>query len=161
MPPSLRALRILPKADLHSHIDGSVPMKDLFRIAKRHRRRILTSKGAELGTVSSLMQYVVGKGYGSMLDNIVDRFYPMTGLMQTEETIRDVGVSYVKAQKEDGVVYAEGRFAPQYHTTEGLSMKDVVVSMADGLAEGTEKYGVETALIVGIGREAPPRLGVQ
>jgi adenosine deaminase len=96
-----------------------------------------------------------------MLDNIVDRFRPITGLMQTEEIIRDVGVSYVKAQKEDGVAYAEGRFAPQYHTREGLSLKDVIVNMADGLAEGSEKYGVKTALIVGIGREAPPRLGVQ
>jgi adenosine deaminase len=161
MRPSLRVLRALPKADLHSHIDGSVPIRELFQIARRHRRRILTPKGAELDSVSSFMRYVVGAGYGSMLDNIVDRFYPTTGLMQTDETIRDVGISYVEAQKEDGVAYVEGRFAPQYHTREGLSLKDVIVNMAEGLAEGGERYGVKTNLIVGIGREAPPGTGVE
>jgi len=95
-----------------------------------------------------------------MLDNIVDRFYPITNLMQTEGTIRDVGISYIEAQKREGVVYAEGRFAPQYHTREGMSLKDVIESMADGLAEGAERYGVMSTLIVGIGREASPGLGV-
>jgi len=96
-----------------------------------------------------------------MLDNIVDRFFPITSLMQTEGTIRDVGVSYVRAQKLEGVAYAEGRFAPQYHTREGLTLKDVIAAMSDGLGEGTEKYGVKTAMIVGIGREADPLLGVK
>jgi len=161
MLPSRNAIQALPKADLHSHIDGSVPAWELFRIAKINRRRILTPGGDELGSVSAFMRYVVGSGYGSMLNNIVDRFRPITGLMQTETILREVGISYVKAQKEDGVAYAEGRFAPQYHLREGLSLKDVIVSMADGLAEGTERYGVKTALIVAIGREAPSRLGVQ
>jgi len=94
-----------------------------------------------------------------MLDNIVDRFFPITGLMQTEETIREVGISYLEGQKRDGVAYAEGRFAPQYHTREGLSLRDVIRSMAAGLAEGAERFGVETALIVGIGREVSPNAG--
>jgi adenosine deaminase len=159
MRPSVKVVRGLPKADLHSHIDGSVSAKELFQIAKRHRRRILTAGGHELGSMTSLMRYVKGDGYGSLLDNIVDRFRPITGLMQSEGTIRDVGVSYVAEQERDGVAYAEGRFAPQYHTREGLSLDDVISSMADGLAEGAEKYGVKTALIVAIGREASARQG--
>jgi adenosine deaminase len=54
------------------------------------------------------------------------------------------------------VAYAEGRFAPQYHTREGLSMKKVIASMAAGLHEGSEECGVQTNLIVGIGRETTP-----
>jgi len=159
--PSLGAIRRLPLADLHSHIDGSVSLRELFRIAQSHHRRILTPNGTELDSVTGFMRYVVGDGYGSMLDNIVDRFYPMTGLMQTEATIRDVGVEYVKEQKEDGVKYAEGRFAPQYHTREGLSFRDIIASMAEGLKEGAEKHGVKTALIVGIGRETTAARGVE
>ena len=159
MEPSLGAIRKLPLADLHSHIDGSVSLRELFRIAQNHRRRIMTPNGTELESVTEFMRYVVGGGYGSMLDNIVDRFYPMTGLMQTEDTIRDVAIEYVKEQKEDGVIYAEGRFAPQYHTREGLSYREVIASMAEGLKEGTERYGVRTALIVGIGRETTASRG--
>jgi len=156
---SIRAFRALPKADLHSHIDGSVPARVLFQIAKRLRLKISTRSGLELGNVSSFMSFLAADGYGSMLDNIVDRFYPITGLMQSEEAIKDVGVAYVRGQKEDGVAYAEGRFAPQYHTREGLSLKEVISSMASGLREGAEKYGVKVRLIAGIGRESTARLG--
>jgi adenosine deaminase len=161
MRPTLRYIKALPKADLHSHIDGSVPPRELFEVARRHRRIIRTPAGTELGSVTAFMEYVEGNGYGSMLDNIVDRFHPITGLMQTESTLREVGVSYVKAQKADGVAYAEGRFAPQYHRREGLSLKEIISSMADGLAEGSERYGVKTSLIVGIGRESTPKLAVE
>ena len=149
----------LPKADLHSHIDGSISARELFRIARRHRRKLLTPDGKELETMSAFMGHIEGNGYGSMLDNIVDRFYPITRLLQTEETLREAGISYVKGQKGYGVTYAEGRFAPQYHTREGLSFDDVISSMAEGLAEGAERYGVKTAMIVAIGREASPELG--
>lgn len=161
MRPAIGSIRNLPKADLHSHIDGSVPVKELFSIARRHRRKVFSPDGAELDSVSAFMRHVVGDGYGSMLDNIVDRFFPITGLMQTEGTLRDVGAAYVEAMKKDGVAYAEGRFAPQYHTREGLSLKEVIASMAEGLEEGSERFGVRTALIVAVGREASPGLGVE
>ncbi len=161
MRPSLDTIRSLPKADLHSHIDGSVPARDLFQIAEGHRRTIRTRGGKVLESASAFMAFVEGDGYDSLLENVVDRFYPITSVMQTEGTIRDVGVSYVRAQKQEGVAYAEGRFAPQYHTREGLSLKEAISSMADGLAEGAERYGVKTRLIVAIGRESTPELGVE
>ncbi len=159
MRPSLSAIGALPKADLHSHIDGSVSARQLFQIARRHRRRMFTPKGRELDSVTAFMRYIEGDGYDSMLENVVDRFYPITGLMQSEETIREVGTAYVEEQGRDGVVLAEGRFAPQYHTREGLSFDEVIGAMAEGLKEGSERYGVETALIVAIGRESSPSLG--
>jgi len=161
MLPSLGTIKALPKADLHSHIDGSVSAGELFKIAKRHRRKILTSSGKELESVTAFMRYVRGDGYGSLLDNIVDRFRPITGLMQTDETIREVAVSYVREQAEAGVTYVEGRFGPQYHIREGMSMRDVIASMAAGLEEGSERYGVKSRLIAGIGRDCPPSLGVK
>ncbi len=153
VPPSPALIRKLPKADLHSHIDGSVPARELFAIAEKHRRKLLTPDGTELQSVGAFMQFVRGTGYGSLLDDIVRRFFPITGMMQTEETISEVGVAYVRGLKEQNVSYAEGRFAPQYHTREGLALGQVIESMAQGLAAGTEKYGARVNLIVAIGRE--------
>jgi len=152
-------MRRLPKADLHSHIDGSLSPSELFRIAKKFHKKILTPNGGELDSVTAVMRYVRGDGYSSMLENVVDRFYPITNLMQTEDVLREVGSSYVKTQHLDGVRYAEGRFAPQYHAKEGLSMEDVIASMAEGRDEGSERYGVKVNLIVAIGRESTSRLG--
>ncbi len=160
MPVSIGTLRALPKADLHSHIDGSVSARELFRIARANRRRMLTPKGTELDSVTAFTGYVKGTGFASMLENVVERFYPITGMMQTEDAIRDVGVSYIEGQKREGVAYAEGRFAPQYHVREGLSLKQVIASMAEGLMEGSERFGVRASLIVAIGRESPPSAGL-
>jgi len=159
MPPTLSTIRRLPKVDLHSHIDGSLPPSELFRIARKFHKKILTPKGSELQSVTAVMRYVRGDGYSSMLENVVDRFYPITSLMQTEDVLREAGSSYVKTQCDDGVAYAEGRFAPQYHTKEGLSMEDVIASMAEGLAEGSERYGVKVNMIAAIGRESTTRFG--
>ncbi|MDA4127250.1 MAG: adenosine deaminase [Thaumarchaeota archaeon] len=159
MPLTLSAIRRLPKVDLHSHIDGSLPPSELFRIAKKFHKKILTPEGRELDSVTAVMRYVRGDGYSSMLENVVDRFYPITNLMQTEDVLKEAGSAYVKSQHLEGVQYAEGRFAPQYHTKEGLSMEDVIASMADGLEEGSERYGVKVNLIVAIGRESTSRFG--
>ena len=161
MPIPRKLIQALPKADLHSHIDGSVSGKDLFRIAKDHGRKLLTPRGTELDSVTALMRYIEGDGYSSLLETVVDRFYPITNMMQEGETIRDVGVAYLRGRKQDGVAYAEGRFAPQYHTREGLTLDDVIAFMADGLAEGAEKHGVRACLIVAIGRESPADLGLE
>lgn len=156
---SARLIKALPKADLHSHIDGSVHANELFRISKEHHRRITTPRGAEIESPSEFMRYIRGEGYGTMLEHVVDRFYPITSLMQTEATIMDVAASYVRGKKEDGVAYCEGRFAPQYHTKEGMSLTEVIRSMAEGLADGAERYNIQTNLIVAIGRESSPRTG--
>lgn len=150
-------IRFLPKADLHSHIDGTVPLKRLFTIAARHKRVIKTRKGVPITTASSFLDHIREDSYRSLLENIVDRFYPVTGLMQTEEILSEVGRAYVEELSSDGVAYAEGRFAPQYHTTEGLTLEQVVYSMLEGLRAGSEERQVKVNLIIAIGRETNPR----
>jgi adenosine deaminase len=154
-------IHALPKAELHSHIDGSVSGQELFRIAKDNGRKLVTPRGVGLDSVAAFMRYIEGDGYSSLLETVVDRFYPITNMMQTEDALEDVGFAYVRAQKREGVAYTEGRFAPQYHTREGLSLGDAIRSMADGLARGSEEYGVRSSLIVAIGRESPSELGVE
>lgn len=159
LPVTASLVKRLPKSDLHSHIDGSVPAEELFAIAKNHGRKVTSSSGRVLRSPGDLANHVRGSGFHHMLEDIVSRFYPIVGLMQTEQILRDVGLAYVKELKDHNVAYAEGRFAPQYHTREGLTHRQAILSVAEGLEEGSERYGVQTNLIVAIGREASPETG--
>jgi len=150
---SLRIVQKLPKADLHSHIDGSIPFRELSRIARENHREIMTRRGSVLANAGAFFDFVTGDGYHTFLSEILDRFYPILGLMQTEETIREVGRTYVNELKKDGIIYAEGRFAPHYHTVEGMTQADVIESMLEGLKAGSEETGVHANLIVAFGRE--------
>jgi adenosine deaminase len=154
--PTLAEIRKLPKADLHSHIDGSIPPAVLFKIAKRNHRKVMTPKGTELDSASAFLGFLEEGGYDSLLDHIVERFFPITGMMQTEEVLREVGTEYLLYQKSTGVTYCEGRFAPQYHTREGLTYEQVIRAMHEGLREGSETHGVDANLIVAFGRESDP-----
>jgi len=153
MLPSHSIIKRLPKADLHSHIDGSIPIKDLLGIAKKFKREIKTSDGHALKSAAAFSKFIRGEGYNYLLSNIAYRFSPITGLMQTEEIIREVGRIYVKKISEDGIIYAEGRIAPQYHTKEGLTVDKVIKSLLEGLRAGSEETGTRANLIVAIGRE--------
>jgi adenosine deaminase len=146
-------IKKLPKADLHSHIDGTIPIKELFKIAKKYNREIKTSDEHEIKTIAAFSKFIRGGGYDSLLNNIAYRFSPITGLMQTEEILREVGRVYVKKLSEDGIIYAEGRIAPQYHIKEGLTIDEVIESLLEGLKEGYEETGTWANLIVAIGRE--------
>jgi len=151
---SASVIQEIAKVDLHSHIDGSVPIRELFRISRLRGRKLLAPGGTELTTASALSSHIKGAGYDTMLDDIVSRFYPITKLMQTQEVLRDVGVAYAKELRSQNVIYAEGRFAPQYHLQEGLTVDEVIQSLQEGLAEGSERFGVKINLIVAIGRES-------
>jgi adenosine deaminase len=48
----------------------------------------------------------------------------------------------------DGVVYAEVRFAPVFHTERGLTQDEVVAAVIAGLERGERTYAVEWGLII-------------
>ncbi len=113
----------------------------------------MTREGNVLTNANAFLGFVKGEGYHTLLGEIVDRFYPIIGLMQTDETIQEVGRTYVKELKKDGIIYAEGRFAPHYHTAEGMTHAEVIESMLEGLKAGCEETGIQANLIVAFGRE--------
>ena len=156
---TLSDLQKLPKVELHGHIDGYLSPQDILRIAKKHKRQIVTPDGGVLRTKNQLIDFWKGNGYDTFLSQILSRLYPVTRLMQSEETIKDAALAYVERLSAERITYAEGRFAPQYHTREGLTMSEAVDSMLQGLKQGEEIHGVKTNLIVCIGREVTSEVG--
>lgn len=69
-------------------------------------------------------------------------------VLQTEETIC-LGVYFlVKRLSQDGLVYAEIRFAPQLHLSRGLTQQQVVAAAVKGLERGIEEFGLPAQLIL-------------
>jgi adenosine deaminase len=78
--------------------------------------------------------------------------------MQTKEALEHIATEHVRYLARDNRVYTETRFAPQYHMKEGLSLEEAIGYTVDGLAKGSEEHGVNTKLLVCIGREADEEL---
>jgi len=73
------------------------------------------------------------------LERYLETFDHTVAVMQTVEGLRRVARECVEDLAEDGVVYAEVRYAPEQHVSGGLSLEQVVEAVRDGFAEGQER----------------------
>jgi adenosine deaminase len=136
-------LQQLPKVLLHEHLDGGLRPQTVIDLAQACGYAGLpTDDAEELGA-----WFHRGANKGS-LPEYLEGFSHTIAVMQTRSAIERVAFEFIEDMFHDGVVYAEVRFAPCFHTGIGLTPEAVVQAALDGLHRGREKYGVEWGLIV-------------
>ncbi|MDE1970720.1 MAG: adenosine deaminase [Patescibacteria group bacterium] len=158
------AIRRFKKIDLHRHLDGDVRPGVMQFIAKKN--------GIALPVQSneSLEDYFVRLKQDGLPALFQKGFGFVSLLSQTPDNLFLIAYEVVRNLHEDGIIYAEIRFAPQYHTGEStyyghagkrMSYEEVIHAIAAGLKAGERKFGVMTKMIVCIGREAEPEVGCE
>ena len=136
-------LRQLPKVLLHEHLDGGLRPATVIALAKDcHYDGLPTDDPAELGA-----WFHRGANKGS-LPEYLEGFAHTIAVMQTREAIERIAFEFIEDMFHDGVVYAEARFAPCFHTRLGLTPEAVVQAALDGFNRGEEKYSVKWGLII-------------
>src|SRR5712675_755363 len=136
-------LQSLPKVLLHEHLDGVLRPTTIIELAKSARYRELPAKDPE-GLAQWFHQ---GANQGS-LPKYLEGFAHTIAVMQTEEALERVAYEQAEDLSRDGVVYFETRFAPVFHTREGLSHQQVVSAVLTGLQRGRKDFGVSPGLIL-------------
>ena len=120
----------LPKVLLHDHLDGGVRPATVVELA--------AEVGLELPApdAEALERWFVESADAGNLVDYLKTFDVTTAVMQRAEHLQRVAREAVLDLAEDGVVYAEIRYAPEQHLREGLGLQDVVDAVRDGFAEG-------------------------
>lgn len=113
--------------DLHLHLDGSLTPAYIIRQAKK--------QGIELPVwdEEELVKYLRAPEDCKDLNEYLEKFALPCSVMQTEDAITDAVKDLCERLKEQGLVYAEIRFAPQLHLEKGLSQRQVVEAAISGL----------------------------
>ena len=133
----------LPKVLLHEHLDGGLRPQTVIDLAADAGYEGLPStdpvklsdwfhRGAQRG---NLPEYLEG-------------FAHTIAVMQTNEAIERVAFEFVEDMHHDGVVYAEVRFAPVFHTGGGMNQEAVVLAAIRGLRRAERSFGVRWGLII-------------
>ena len=136
-------LREIPKVLLHEHLDGGLRPATVIELAREQGYAGLPTEDA----VDLADWFHRGAQRGN-LPEYLEGFEHTTAVMQTAEALERVAYEFIEDMHEDGVVYAEVRFAPVFHTQRGLSPDEVVAAVTRGLARGEARYGVRWGLIV-------------
>lgn len=115
-----------PKIDLHCHLDGSMILKSMGEILGRDIREEEIQVN---DNCTSLAEYL-------------QKFDLPISCIQTEVHLKKSAKDFLLGLQKDNVKYIEVRFAPFFSCGEGLSYKQVMESVLDGLKEAFEECGI-------------------
>src|SRR6201988_3622015 len=136
-------LQSLPKVLLHEHLDGVLRPETIIELAKSTKyEQLPTDDPVELAR-----WFHQGANQGS-LPKYLEGFAHTIAVMQTEEALERVAYEQAQDLSGDVVVYFETRFAPLFHTQNGLTHQQVVAAVLKGLQRGRQDFGMRFGLII-------------
>lgn len=112
--------------DLHLHLDGALSLESVKELATIQEIEIPNSDEEILHRIR------VSKDCQS-LNEFLKKFTFPCSLLQTEIGIKTAMQNLLKELKEQGLMYAEIRFAPQKSTEKGLTQEQVVKAAIEGM----------------------------
>ena len=144
-------IRLIPKADLHVHLDGSLRLPTLIELAQKDAVDLpaYTEKG--------LREKVFKKQYNS-LPEYLKGFDYTTAVMRSAENIERIAYELGQDAAAEGVRYIEVRFAPQLHAGDKLTVADAVRAVVAGLRRAQKEHNARPA--VKKGEDLPFYFGV-
>ncbi|WP_370615994.1 adenosine deaminase [Mumia sp. Pv 4-285] len=120
----------VPKVLLHDHLDGGVRPQTVAEIASRTGHQLPVDDASELG------RWFADSATSGSLVRYLETFEHTVGVMQTREDLERVARECVEDLADDGVLYAEVRWAPEQHLREGLSLSETVDAVREGFEQG-------------------------
>ncbi|UQX87809.1 adenosine deaminase [Jatrophihabitans telluris] len=133
MPVELNRDTILraPKVLLHDHLDGGLRPQTIIDLAAEiGYDKLPSTDAAELG------RWFAEAADSGSLERYLETFDHTVAVMQTVGGLRRVASECAQDLAADGVVYAEVRWAPEQHVSEGLTLPQVVDAVLAGFADG-------------------------
>ncbi len=136
-------LRRAPKVLLHDHLDGGLRPQTVIDLAAECGYDGLPAADAE-----GLTAWLTGAAPRGRLELYLDAFQHTVAVMQTSDALIRVAAECAADLADDGVVYAEVRFAPELHLEGGLSLDQVVESVLEGFRVGSTGRGITIYALV-------------
>ncbi|WP_225804716.1 adenosine deaminase [Streptomyces sp. NK15101] len=129
--PTADQIRRAPKVLLHDHLDGGLRPGTIIELAREQGyEQLPETEPDKLG-----IWFREAADSGS-LERYLETFAHTCAVMQTRDALFRVAAECAVDLAEDGVVYAEVRYAPEQHLEGGLTLEEVVEAVNDGFREG-------------------------
>jgi adenosine deaminase len=132
MSPTSEQIRAMPKVLLHDHLDGGLRPATVVDLAEDVGYTDLPTH--DPGELTEILTAGSHRGHLSLY---LDAFRHTVGVMQTRHALYRVAREAAEDLADDGIVYAEVRFAPELHTELGLSLDEVVQAVLEGFSDGS------------------------
>jgi len=136
-------LRKAPKVLLHDHLDGGLRPTTIVELARMDGYGGLPTHEPE-----ALAAHLRAGARRRSLELYLEMFRHTFGVMQTDDALYRVAAECAEDLADDGVVYAEVRFAPELHVGGGHSLDEVIRAVTAGFADGSEGRGIRIGTLL-------------
>ena len=120
------------KIDLHLHLDGAITVDIAKKLARVQGIELPTEDDEKLKKLLTVPEDCAS------LNDFLKCFELPGSLMMTKEGIREAVYLVSENIKSQGIIYAEIRFAPTFHTRKGLTKAEVIETLITGLNQSSK-----------------------
>lgn len=131
-----RDLRSLPKAVLHDHLDGGLRVETVIELAEA-----AGYEGLPTSDPSELARFFNQEDAADLVEYL-EAFEHTVGVLQTPEALERAAYECALDHHADGVVYAEVRFGPSLHLSNGMKREDAIEAVLAGMSRGARETGL-------------------
>ena len=129
---------MLPVAELHVHIEGTLEPELLVKLAARNGTEMPTLDVAELRATYHF----------DSLQSFLSLYYANLRVLKIEADFYDLASAYLARAAAAGVRRAEIFFDPQTHLANGVPLEEVFGGLSAALADGARDHGISADLIL-------------
>lgn len=133
-----RLIRVLPKVELHLHIEGTLEPEMMFSLAAKHGVSLPYPSVDALRAAYSFRD----------LQSFLDLYYAGCDVLRDRQDFYALAMAYFTRAHADRVVHAELFFDPQTHTARGVPMEVIVGGLRDAMDDAQRRYGISSQLIL-------------
>lgn len=136
----IELIKILPKAELHLHIEGTFEPELMFEIAQRNNIKLAHDS---VDSLRSTYEF-------DNLQEFLDIYYQGVNVLQTEQDFYDLTWAYLQRAKADNVVHTEIMYDPQSHTERGIDFSVAINGIHRALEDAQKELGISSYLILSL-----------
>ena len=138
-------IQMLPKAELHMHIEGSLEPELMFKLAARNGIDLPYDSVAELQAKYDF----------NNLQEFLDIYYQGCAVLQTEQDFYDLAWAYLERANQVHVVHSEIFYDPLSHTDRGIPFDTAIKGLYRAFNDAQEQLGISFHIIACFLRHLP------
>jgi adenosine deaminase len=128
---------LLPKAELHLHIEGTFEPELIFALARKNKIQLKYPSQEALKAAYEFED----------LQSFLDLYYQGMQVLKEEEDFAQLARAYFQKAQSQGVKHAEIFFDPQAHMNRGLKLETVLKGLGEALKTSKKDFDITSKLI--------------
>lgn len=134
-------LQQLAKAELHCHLDGSLSLATIRRLAEMAGLALPEND-------TELKDLVTAPARTESLMDYLKVFDVIRPLLQTKEALQMAAYDVASQAAAENVLYIEIRYAPELSMDQGLTALETIEAVLDGLEAARKDFGIVAKVLV-------------